>query len=343
MAPQDDFKFGFAYDDLFVYARHLAGHLNVPFQNDEIIYPAAIATGYSRFFTINRFLSYQVVHYVANRRILLSRSSSLQSHIAVTFRNFSFKKSDRLVNGFPEIVIEQNNLGSIQCRSTQQPETMVIEPGMEVKSIVVLMKEGWLEHILHDSMSKEKFLQYLVNQNANLNLRKEFLSPRQNKLFARIFSGNNCFLMQNLFYDSRVLNLMESFLKEVLTKEDTDSPYLFASYEDIHALQKAEQYINDNLMNPFPGVEVLSRISCMCRTKFINLFQKVYGLSSFEYSQKKRLTIAFQYLKSGKYSVSDTAQVIGYTGVNNFAAAFKKEFGLLPSELLGEVKEFVSP
>jgi AraC-like DNA-binding protein len=339
MIRQDEFKIDFTYTDLFEYAGKLAEQMNVPFDGNEIIYPENIASGYSKFFKINDYISYQVAHYTARQKMVFDRLPSSESNIVIAFRNFSFIKNGSSFFFCPDIELNKNSLGSIHCKNTQLPEKLVIESGFELKVILVLLKEDWLQHILHDSANKDKFTRYLVNQNENLLLRKEFLSPMQNKLFTKIFEGNNCFLMQNLFYDSRVLNLLESFLKEVLVKEDAESPYLFASYEDILMLQKAEKYINENLMNPFPGVDVLSRISCMCRTKFINLFQKVYGLSSFEYSQKKRLAIAYEYLKSGKYSVCDTAQIIGYAGANNFAVAFKKEFGMLPSELLERIKD----
>jgi len=194
-----------------------------------------------------------------------------------------------------------------------------------------------VDNVLQDSVSKDKFNRYLVNQHANL--RKEFLSQEQHKLFTEVFTGRPFTLLENLYYDGRVLNLLECFLKEVLTKDDSESHFLVASHEDIRMLQKAATYIDDNLMDPFPGVEQLSRICCMSRTKFINLFQKVYNVSSFAYYQKKRLSIAYEFMKSGKHSVTDAARIIGYSGIHNFTTAFKKEFGLLPGELRCQVKD----
>lgn len=333
---QHHFNLSFQYDDLSGYAHALADSLQVPFVNNQIIYPAHIAEGSSKFFQINDYMSYQVVHYKAKQKMVFNRYPTASNHIITTFQDFTFARCPVHDYNCNEIILNNNSLGSIQCKSTRSHEVVVIEPGLEVKVILVLMKENWAENILHDSVSKEKFLRYLINQDANL--RKEFLSQEQSRLFKEVFEGKAFTLLQNLYYDGRILNLLESFLKDILTKEDAESPYLFASYEDIRMLQLAEQYINDHLMKPFAGVEVLSRISCMSRTKFINLFQKVYGISSFEYSQKKRLAIAYEYMKTGKHNVSDTAQIIGYTGVNNFAVAFKKEFGLLPSELIERVR-----
>jgi len=334
---QEEFCVDFNYDDLLHYANLLAEKLGVPLINNEVTYPSDIAEGFSRFFKINEFMSYQVVHYTAKQRMVFKRFPTEENHITITFQDFTFAKCSRHDYDCSEIILNNKSLGSIQCKSTRMQEHVVIEPGMEVKVILVLMKNHWVDHVLHDSVSKEKFIRYLVTQNANV--RKEFLSREQHKLFHEVFTGKTFTLLENLYYDGRIFSLLETFLKEVLTKEDTESPFLFASYEDIRMLQRAEVYINDHLLHSFPGVEFLSRISCMSRTKFITLFQKVYGVSSFEYSQKKRLSIAYEFMKSGKHSVSDTAKVIGYAGVNNFTAAFKKEFGFLPSELTGKIKE----
>ena len=338
MKTANEFEIDFSYSDLFEYGAHLAAKLNVSFDNNEVIFPENIAQGYFKFFKLNDYMSYLVGHYVPEQQMVFNRLPTKESHISIAFRNFSFQKIDNPFSESRVIELNKNSLGSIYCKNTQMPEMLVMEPGLEIKVIVVLLKEGWLQNVLRDSQSKEKISQYIISENASLNLRKEFLSPEQNKLFAKIFAGNNCFLMENLFYDGRILNLLESFFKDLLNKEDTGCPYLFPSYDDIHSLQEAEKYIIENLMNPFPGVEVLSRICCMSRTKFINLFQKVYGVSSFEFSQKKRLSKAFDYLKTGRYSVSDTSQMIGYTGVNNFAIAFRKEFGMSPGELLENLR-----
>jgi AraC-like DNA-binding protein len=336
MKAQNNFIFDFTYIDLLEYAQSLANKLGVAFENNEIKYPSHIADGYCKFFKINEFMSFQVVHYTAKQKMVFNRYPSQSNHISITFQDFTFAKCDKHDYDCNEIILNNESLGSIQCKSTRLNEIIVIEPGLEVKVVLVLMKENWVDNVLHDSVSKEKFIRYLVNQHANL--RKEFLSIEQSKFFNEIFISKKFTLLENLYYEGRIFNLLESFLNDVLTKEETEGNLLFDTPEDIRMLQQAEKFINDSLMEPFAGVEHLSRICCMSRTKFINLFQKVYGVSSFDYYQKKRLNIAYECMKSGKHTVSGAAQIIGYTGINNFAIAFKKEFGLLPSELLDKVK-----
>ncbi len=332
------FYFNYQLNDLFQYGRDLSEGLNTHFVNNEIKYPDNIAAGTSRFFNINDYISFQIVHYKANAKMIFKRIPGERNNIVITFQDFSFSRCKEHDFECNEIILTNNNIGSIQCKNSGIPETVVIEPGLEVRVIVVFLRENWVDNIFIDAGSREKFHKYLIAGNANL--RKEYLSVEQKKLFNEILDKQNGSLLQNLYYESRVLNLLESFLSEILLKEEHNDKYIFCSDEDIRMMQLAEQHISDTVMDAFPGVEKLCRLCCMSRTKFINLFQKVYGVSSFEYYQKKRLMIAYNMLKSGKHSVTDTANKLGYTHITNFTQAFKRDFGFLPSNLLEEVRNY---
>lgn len=330
------FVIDYELNDLFDYGHRLASIFGTTLHNNELVYPSEIATGSSKFFVINDYISFQIAQYTAQDKMVFRRLLGTSNHIVITFQDFCFSRCTEHNGSCDEIILTNNKIGSIQCKNARLPENVVIDPGLEVRVVLVLLKEHWIENVLHDSCSKEKFYKYLVHQNANL--RKEYLSIEQQKLFGEIMDRPSSRLLEHLYYESRVLNLLESFLSDVLQKDEVEENYIFCSDEDIKMVQLAERYIIDNVMEPFAGVDKLSRLCCMSRTKFINLFQKVYGLTSFEYYQKKRLSIAYNMLKSGKYSVKDTAQELGYAAITNFTQAFKKDFGFLPSDLLDEIK-----
>jgi AraC-like DNA-binding protein len=334
---QQPFCYEFVLNDLLEYKHQLSDALKMPIQGDELSYPDEIAAGGSKFFRINDYIAYQVVDYISNTSMQFVRHPSQENHVTITFHDFSFVPC-KYHKDCDEIMLTNNNIGSIQCKSTRIKESIVVDPGLQVKVLIIMLKENWVENILHDQTSKEKFYRYLVNTNANL--RKEFFSVEQRNIFNEIFTKRPFMALEQIFYESRVLHLLESFLTDVLMKEDEETPnnFLFGNQEDIAMMQKAEQYISENITSQFPGVDYLSKICCMSRTKFINLFQKVYNCSSFDYYQKKRLARAHEYIKSGKHSIADIAEIIGYSGVNNFAVAFKKEFGYLPKELMEQMR-----
>jgi AraC-like DNA-binding protein/predicted DNA-binding protein (MmcQ/YjbR family) len=334
---QEEFSIEYELHDLFQYAEQLAKTFNVDFVNDTVQYPEDIAIGGSKFFKINEYISFQLVHFKAVKRMVFKRKQSANNHITVSIQDFTFAKCPLHKYDCNEIIIDNNSLGSVQCKSTSISETVVVEAGKEIKVIFVLLKEHWIENVLRDTVAKEKFYNYLGDSRANL--RKEFLTPDQIKLIYEIFNQRSNSPLEKIYYESRVLNLLESFLTDVLTKDEGDNQFLFANVEDIKIIQKAEAFIATNIHKPFAGVEYISKMCFMSRTKFINLFQKVYGLSSFDYYQKKRLNMAYDALKTGRHSVADIAENIGYSSVSNFTTAFKKEFGVLPKDFLYQLKE----
>ena len=54
----------------------------------------------------------------------------------------------------------------------------------------------------------------------------------------------------------------------------------------------------------------------------------------YEFYNRHRLQQAREMLKTGSYSVKQVGINIGFSNLSNFAKAFKKEFGLLPKEIL---------
>jgi AraC-like DNA-binding protein len=69
-------------------------------------------------------------------------------------------------------------------------------------------------------------------------------------------------------------------------------------------------------------------------TKLKRDFKEVYGQPPFEYYQRVRMNKARELLMSGEYTVKEVGYALGYANLSNFAYAFKKEFSVLPSEII---------
>jgi AraC-like DNA-binding protein len=335
----NEFVFEYELNDLFDYAQMLSRAIDTPVIDDELIYPKDIAIGGCKVFKVNDYISFQLTHYTAVKKMVFKRLPSLSEHVAVSIMDFSFSKCPVHKHNCNEIFVESNSLGSAQCKSTTIPETIIMQPGDEIKIVFVLLKENWINHVLRNDDVKNKFTTYLNDTKANV--RKEFLNPEQLKLVDEIFNHTYIRPLAQIYYESRVLNLIESLLSEILAKKDDEDQHLHTNTEDIKIIQKAEVYISNNIDKPFAGVDYISKMCFMSRTKFINLFQRIYGMSSYDYYQKKRLNLAYVSLKTGKHSVADIAENIGYSSVSNFTTAFKKEFGMLPKELLSKLKAHI--
>ena len=58
----------------------------------------------------------------------------------------------------------------------------------------------------------------------------------------------------------------------------------------------------------------------------------------YEYYQKNRMMRAKALLQEEVYSIKHVGMMVGYSNLGHFAASFKKEFGILPSELVNAGK-----
>lgn len=136
------------------------------------------------------------------------------------------------------------------------------------------------------------------------------------------------------FIQNRVLLLLEKFILKLYQKKHAHVGKVSRSNEDeISRLMKVEGLlVRDFSMAP-PTIDELSRISAMSPTKLKNDFKHVYGLPIYEYYQKNRMLRAKSLLLEGKYSIKEVGMKVGYSNLSHFANTFKKEFGILPSEL----------
>ena len=79
------------------------------------------------------------------------------------------------------------------------------------------------------------------------------------------------------------------------------------------------------------SLDALARLACMSSSTLRRKFQHAYGQSVFNYLRDRRLERASHGLRREGWSVEQAAERAGYRHANNFAAAFKRRFGTVPS------------
>ncbi len=67
--------------------------------------------------------------------------------------------------------------------------------------------------------------------------------------------------------------------------------------------------------------------------KLMRLFREAFGESIFDYITNLRMTHARDLLRYEQRQINEVARIIGYKNPNHFSTAFRKKFGLRPSEI----------
>jgi AraC-like DNA-binding protein len=138
------------------------------------------------------------------------------------------------------------------------------------------------------------------------------------------------------FIQNRTLLLIEKFLVKLAANEKPSSEKLKFTDNEIVRLMKIESMLVNNFSVTPPNISYLSKISAMSPTKLKTDFKKLYGMPIYEYYQKNRMQRAKLLLLEGRHSIKEVGIKVGYSNLSHFAGSFKKEFGLLPSEMLAK-------
>ena len=130
--------------------------------------------------------------------------------------------------------------------------------------------------------------------------------------------------MNSIFYHLLYLLVKEYRLTEV------ENAFVRKN-KNLNKLSTITAYMKENYAQEL-SLEEVARIFGYSPTYLSRMFQKYAGITYKSYLQNIRLEYAMKDLKGGKYNITETALRSGFSGSKAMARAFRKKYGILPSE-----------
>lgn len=90
-------------------------------------------------------------------------------------------------------------------------------------------------------------------------------------------------------------------------------------------------WIEQNLSLPLDITE-LSKIACMSRSRFYEMFKRQLGCTPREYQHQRRMSRAYLRLQE-KISVTEVSYELGYQSLSHFSRRFHQHFGITPKKM----------
>ena len=97
-------------------------------------------------------------------------------------------------------------------------------------------------------------------------------------------------------------------------------------------MERLMNVINNNMDNPQLNVESLAREAGISRVQLHRKMKEIAGISTGEFIRNIRLRQAAKLLKAKKLNISQIAYAVGYSSSSLFSGAFKKFYGISPSD-----------
>ena len=159
--------------------------------------------------------------------------------------------------------------------------------------------------------------------------------PKQRTTLSALLERNYTGAMENIFINSKIHEIL-LYSMDCLIEEKNKEVFtcrFLADDAGLDKIQQAKQILLENLDSPITIKELSKRVAINeCYLK--KGFKEVFGTTIFDFYQQQRMDHAKFLLYQKGLSVTDVAATLGYSTISHFSAAFKKQTGLKPCELL---------
>lgn len=156
---------------------------------------------------------------------------------------------------------------------------------------------------------------------------------RDEKFMVLIRDLYQCYEQKNCGYDMKMKSIFYNILY-YLVKDyritEADEGFVRKN-RNLMRLSTITSYMKDNYKGDL-CLEEVARIFGYSPAYLSRMFGRYAGINFKDYVQSIRLGFALKDLESGNYSVTETAIRNGFSGSKAFARAFRKKYGMLPSE-----------
>lgn len=102
-----------------------------------------------------------------------------------------------------------------------------------------------------------------------------------------------------------------------------------ASSAELERLQLTLDYLHQHY-DSVVSLQELADLTHLSREACCRRFRRMTGKSITEYLQEYRVTQSLPLIRSGRYSISQVAELCGFSNASRFAAAFRKRMGINP-------------
>lgn len=122
-------------------------------------------------------------------------------------------------------------------------------------------------------------------------------------------------------------------------EEDKDLCINCSQDMDWKFIANVKKHVEDNLDNPSFTVDTLCSLMGMSRTSFYNKLRALTDQAPGDYIRLIRLKHAVKLLKENTHSITEIAEMTGFSDAKYFREVFKKYYNVSPSQYIKEKKQ----
>ncbi len=271
----------------------------------------------------------------------------------LTFDKFLFKKflAEEVEANPIHIVANQNTLliqvclkGNANLKSLAQRKPITFK---QAEYNILLLEKGETTTVVSDGdcnlvhiyLSEEFFFRYTpkdysvpfynLQSIGKLFQKNLYISPKLKNILAEIencdFWGN----LKSLYTKAKIIELLSLQLAQY--EEEKIIPSTLKPLE-VEKMILVKELIENNLSESY-SISSLARTAGTNEQYLKKHFKLLFGNTVFGHTISCKMEKAKEMLLTGKYRITEIAEIVGYKHATHFTNAFKKFFGYLPQTL----------
>ena len=303
--------------------------LNTSVKDHLLTIPAETGKGFVTVRTISPNLSYAIMNFRLETDLILQREAGGAKGFSLSFNQVEVSNEVQ-VGMHQQIITDKRPFRNDIFLSDNQDSLYIkISAGSAVRRLVIFATHAIAAQYLPPEIL-EKLASFVRENSVTDN--PYFVSLPHRETLKEVFELRESDPLSEIRKLAHIIHLTEKFLHSFLRQEQAALPKAVKK-TDLDSMQHIEHILSGKLEG-FPSLESLAHEVFMSTSKLKNLFKQVYGFTLYDYYNKSRLQRAREMLLSGQCSIKQAGSEIGFSNLSHFAKAFRKEFGLLPRDLV---------
>ncbi len=326
------FQFNFSYTDYGELVHAMARQVNAPVINNRFEFPESVGNGFCMFVKLPNGLQAHIVDCKFNTDWCVTRRKNAEEFYTLRFDELNIE--DSLVITIDDEKIREHRSAKHMAYLTSSlfDWSYAGTKGSRFRGVQILFDRNFLSKHLDISQVENVLATYIALRADRLTFTP--LDAKYRRWIDTIMDADTSHPMYLTIIINRIMLLTERFFVSLFENMSSPTFRSSLSHNDVARVMKVEQVLTHDLYQPAPSIKELAKGVAISESKLKKDFKLMYGVPIYEYYQQHRMQAAYDKLLTGKFSVKEVAMELGYANLSNFTIAFKKAFGVLPSQLL---------
>lgn len=312
----------------------LAEALSAKFENNRIELPSNVGKGYMELISLGDGIHASLNNYTSSEDIRFTRRKTRDPFFIL---HFDEMKSDTqfMVRLDGELMKAKGHaITAAMLTCSLFDLSFVLPAATQKRSISIILTKEWIKKYMNMGIDEDDICNNYFSIKVQ-HLNQEPFNTEYRNYFNQIFDTPVNRPLRELHIRNAIMMLIELFFSRLhkRTKALKDSPVRKMNTKDLYKLMEVESILVKDFSKAPPTIVDLAAYTHMSVSKLKSNFKRVYGTGIYEYYQKNRMITARNMLITHNYTIKEVGLKLGYTNLSNFSLAFKKEFGVLPSQL----------